>query len=255
VSHPDYHQGELPVAASAIAPRGKGITPKGMKNFVTPRALVTEEISGIIEQYRAAAKNALTAGFDGVEIHSANGYLLDQFLRDGSNQRTDQYGGSLENRCRLLLEVTQAVIKVWGAERVGIRLSPSGTFNDMSDSEPNKLFSYLLGQLNRFDLAYLHLVDALEADKRHGAKIVDLAALRQAYLGTVIICGGYTQESADLAIANELADAVAFGTLYIANPDLVRRFKLNAPLNKPDPSSFYTGGEKGYTDYPFLPTS
>ncbi|MEY4768143.1 MAG: hypothetical protein RL637_782 [Pseudomonadota bacterium] len=252
ISHPDYHQGELPVAPSALAARGKIQTLKGMKTLVTPRALATEEISGIVEQYRIAAKNALTAGFDGVEIHAANGYLLDQFLRDGSNQRTDQYGGSFENRCRLLLEVTQAVIKVWGAERVGIRLSPSSTFNDMSDSDPARLFAYLLGQLNRFDLAYLHLINTLDSDKRHQAKKVDLAALRHAYLGTVIICGGYTQETADLAIAEELADAIAFGSLYIANPDLVKRFKFNAPLNKPDTSTFYHGGEKGYIDYPFL---
>jgi N-ethylmaleimide reductase len=223
-----------------------------MQPFVTPRALTLEEIPNIVDQYRTAAKNALAAGFDGVEIHSANGYLLDQFLRDGSNQRTDNYGGVLENRCRLLLEVVAAVTRVWGAERVGVRLSPSGTFNDMSDSEPEKLFVYVLGQLNRFDLAYLHIVDALESDIRHGAKVVELAALRRAYLGTLMVCGGYNFTRANFALAHELADAVAFGELYIANPDLVERFKTGAPLNTPDSATFYGGDEKGYTDYPFL---
>jgi N-ethylmaleimide reductase len=158
----------------------------------------------------------------------------------------------VENRCRLLLEVTSAVIKVWGAERVGIRLSPSGTFNDMSDSNPQALFVHLVGQLNRFDLAYLHLVDALESDIRHGAKVVDLSVLRQAYLGTLIVCGGYDKARANQVIEDDLADAVAFGTLFIANPDLVARFKLDALLNTPDPATFYGGDEKGYTDYPAL---
>ncbi len=252
ISHPDFHAGELPVAPSAIAPKGKAVTPSGMQDFVTPRALETGELSGIVDQYRQAAKNAQQAGFDGVEIHAANGYLLDQFLRDGSNQRTDNYGGSIENRCRLLLEVSSAVTKVWGAERVGIRLSPSGTFNDMTDSNPEALFNHLLGQLNRFDLAYLHLVDALESDIRHGAKVVDLVRLRQAYLGTLIVCGGYDKARANQAIAMDLADAVAFGVLYIANPDLVARFERDAPLNVPDPNSFYGGNEVGYTDYPML---
>lgn len=252
ISHPDFHGGELPVAPSAIAPKGHAVTYTGMQPFVTPRALTTEELPGIVEHYRQAAKHALSAGFDGVEIHAANGYLLDQFLRNGSNQRDDNYGGSVENRCRLLLEVTSAVIKVWGAERVGIRLSPSGTFNDMSDSNPQALFVHLVGQLNRFDLAYLHLVDALESDIRHGAKVVDLGVLRQAYLGTLIVCGGYDKVRANQVIEDDLADAVAFGALYIANPDLVARFKLDAPLNTPDPTTFYGGDEKGYTDYPIL---
>jgi N-ethylmaleimide reductase len=252
ISHPDFHNGELPVAPSAIAPEGNAVTYEGLKPFVTPRALTTEELPGIVDQYRTAAKNALAAGFDGVEIHSANGYLLDQFLRDGTNQRTDNYGGSMENRCRLLLEVVTAVTRVWGAERVGVRLSPSGTFNDMKDSAPEKLFVYVLGQLNRFDLAYLHIVDALEGDIRHGASVVDLAVLRRAYLGALIVCGEYDKARADFALAHELADAVAFGQLYIANPDLVERFRVNAPLNTPEPATFYGGDEAGYTDYPFL---
>lgn len=252
ISHPDFHNGELPVAPSAIAPKGEAVTYEGMKAFVTPRPLTIEEMPTIVEQYRTAAKNALAAGFDGVEIHGANGYLLDQFLRDGSNHREDSYGGSMENRSRLLLEVVAAVTRVWGAERVGVRLSPSGTFNDMADSEPEKLFVYVLGQLNRFDLAYLHIVDALEGDIRHGAKMVELAVLRRAYLGTLIVCGGYDYARSSYTLAYELADAVAFGQLYIANPDLVVRFKTGAVLNEPDPATFYGGDEKGYTDYPFL---
>jgi N-ethylmaleimide reductase len=223
-----------------------------MKPFVTPRALETNEIQGIVEQYRQAAKNALDAGFDGVEIHSANGYLLDQFLRDGTNNRTDCYGGTLENRARFLLDVIESIATVWGAERVGVRLSPSGTFNDMTDSDPETIFVYLLGQLNRFGLAYLHIVDALESDIRHGANVIKLDVLRKAFNGTLIVCGGYDQARAEKVIDQGMADAVAFGQLYIANPDLVERFKLNAPLNEPDPASFYGGNEKGYTDYPVL---
>ena len=252
ISHPDFHNGDLPVAPSAIAPKGDAVTPHGMKPFVTPRALETDEIQGIVEDYRQAAINAMAAGFDGVEIHSANGYLLDEFLRDGTNKRTDCYGGTFENRARFLLEVTEAVATVWGAERVGIRLSPSGTFNDMTDSDPETFFVYLLGQLNRFGLAYLHIVDALESDIRHGANVINLEDLRKAYNGTLIVCGGYDQVRAEDVIAEGKADAVAFGQLYIANPDLVERFNLNAPLNEPDPATFYGGNEKGYTDYPPL---
>ncbi len=250
ISHPDFHQGGLPVAPSAIAAKGYAVTPMGMQPFVQPRALATEEIPGIVGHYRKAAENALAAGFDGVEIHGANGYLLDQFLRDGTNQRTDNYGGSIENRCRLILEVAEAVIAACGAGRVGIRLSPSGTFNDMGDSNPEALFTYLLNQLSGLNLAYLHIVDALEGDIRHGAKVVGLAALRKAYQGNLIVCGGYGYARAEHAIAENLADAVAFGQLYIANPDLVERFKANAPLNTPDPATFYGGDETGYTDYP-----
>ena len=250
ISHPDFHEGALPVAPSAIAPKGDAVTPTGMQPFVTPRALETDEIQGIVEDYRNAAKNALAVGFDGVEIHSANGYLLDEFLRDGTNKRTDSYGGTFENRARIVLEVTAAVVAVWGAERVGIRLSPSGTFNDMTDSDPETFFVYLLGQLNRFGLAYLHVVDALEGDIRHGANVINLDVLRKAYNGTLIVCGGYDQARAEDVIAQGEADLVAFGQLYIANPDLVERFKLNAPLNEPDATTFYGGNEKGYTDYP-----
>lgn len=253
ISHPDFHDGQLPVAPSAIAPAGNAVTPSGLQPFVTPRALTVEDILGIVDDYAHAAENALAAGFDGVEIHSANGYLLDEFLRDGSNQRSDEYGGSLANRTRLLLAVTEAVTRVCGADRVGVRLSPSGTFNDMSDSDPEALFSYVLEQLNAYNLAYVHIVDALEGDIRHGAKVVKLEVLRKAYQGTLIVCGGYGQQRAELAVAEGHADAVAFGQLYIANPDLLARFQRNAPLNTPDVSTFYGGTELGYTDYPLLP--
>lgn len=253
ISHPDFHDGQLPVAPSAIAPAGNAVTPTGLQPFVTPRALTVEDILEIVDDYAHAAENALAAGFDGVEIHSANGYLLDEFLRDGSNQRSDEYGGSLANRSRLLLAVTEAVTRVCGADRVGVRLSPSGTFNDMSDSDPEALFSYVLEQLNAYNLAYVHIVDALEGDIRHGAKVVKLEVLRKAYQGTLIVCGGYDQQRAELAVAEGHADAVAFGQLYIANPDLLARFQRNAPLNTPDVSTFYGGTEIGYTDYPLLP--
>lgn len=252
ISHPDLLNGDTPVAPSVITPKGNAVTPHGMKPFVTPRALDAEEITGIINQYQTAAQNALEAGFDGVEIHSANGYLLDQFLRDGSNQRTDNYGGSLENRSRFLLETVKAVVAACGSGRVGVRLSPSGTFNDMSDSDPNALFTYVIEQLNQFNLAYLHIVDALEGDIRYGAKVVELSLIRKAFKGVLIVCGAYDKYRAEQAIEKAQADAVAFGQLYIANPDLVERFKSNADLNTPDENTFYGGNEVGYTDYPIM---
>jgi N-ethylmaleimide reductase len=256
ISHPSLQpNGDLPVAPSAIAPAGEAATYEGMKPFVTPRALELSEIPGIVEQYRQAAANALEAGFDGVEVHGANGYLLDQFLRDGTNHRTDAYGGPVENRARLLLEVVEAVVGVWGAGRVGVRLSPSGTFNDMSDSDPESTFGYAVEALNRFDLAYLHLVEVNEADLRHGGREVPTADLRSRYNGTLIVNGGYTRERGNEAIASSAAELVAFGVPYIANPDLPERFAQQAPLNAPNPNTFYGGGAEGYTDYPFLPVS
>ncbi|RCJ38364.1 alkene reductase [Nostoc minutum NIES-26] len=252
ISHPDLQpNGELPVAPSAIAPQGEASTYEGHKPFVTPRALETSEILGIVEKYRQGAANALAAGFDGVEIHAANGYLIDQFLRDGTNQRTDKYGGSIENRARFLLEVTEAVTDVWGAERVGVRLSPSGTFNDMRDSNPLETFGYAAQALNQFDLAYLHIFEATDADIRYGGMIVPTSHLRDRFTGTLIVNGGYTREKGNAVLANKAADLVAFGTLFISNPDLPRRLAVNAPLNPPDQTTFYGGGEKGYTDYPF----
>ncbi|MBW4689135.1 MAG: alkene reductase [Komarekiella atlantica HA4396-MV6] len=252
ISHPDLQpDGALPVAPSAIAPKGEASTFEGKKPFVTPRALETSEIPGIVEQYRQGAANALAAGFDGVEIHAANGYLIDQFLRDGTNQRTDKYGGTIENRARFLLEVTEAVTSVWDSNRVGVRLSPSGTFNDMRDSNPLETFGYAAQALNRFDLAYLHLFEATDADIRHGGTIVPTSHLRDRFTGTLIVNGGYTREKGNAVLAKKEADLVAFGTLFISNPDLPRRLALNAPLNEADPTTFYGGTDKGYTDYPF----
>ena len=242
----------LPVAPSAIAIEGELPTYEGMKPYETPRALELSEIPGIVEQFRQGAKNALEAGFDGVEIHGANGYLLDQFLRDGANKRTDEYGGSIENRARLHLEVTEAVVEVWGSDRVGIRLSPSSTFNSMSDSNPEATFGYLVEQLNRFNLAYLHLLEPSESDLRHGGHAVPTAYFRPIYQGNLMANWDYDQVKANAAIASGNADLISFGKAFIANPDLPERFKLNAPLNSPDPDTFYGGGEHGYTDYPTL---
>jgi N-ethylmaleimide reductase len=253
ISHPDLQpNGELPVAPSAIAPKGEAMTYGGMKPFVTPRALNPDEIPGIIDQYRQAARNALEAGFDGIEVHGANGYLLDQFLRDGSNHRTDAYGGSVENRARLLLEVTQAVVDVWGGERVGVRLSPSSTFNDMADSDPKATFSYVVQALNPYHLAYLHLIEPSEADRRHGGIAVPSQVFRPLYQGNLMVNWDYDKASGNQAIASGQADLVSYGKLFIANPDLPQRFAKDAPLNQPDPTTFYGGGAEGYIDYPSL---
>lgn len=253
ISHPSLQPDHaLPVAPSAIAPEGMASTYEGQQPFVTPRALETDEIPGIVDQFRRGAENALAAGFDGVEIHNANGYLLDQFLRDGTNQRTDQYGGSIENRARLPLEVLEAVVNVWGADRVGIRISPSGTFNSMSDSNPEKHFGYFVEQLNRYDLAYLHVIEPSESDLRHGGTAVPARYFRPIYQGKMMVNWDYDFAKGHQAVVSGDADLVSYGKLFIANPDLPERFRLNAPLNEPDPSTFYGGGEAGYTDYPTL---
>ncbi|NJL87079.1 MAG: alkene reductase [Leptolyngbyaceae cyanobacterium SM1_1_3] len=253
ISHPALQPaGALPVAPSAIKPEGEAMTYEGMQPFVTPRALETEEISGVVEQYRQGAKNALAAGFDGVEIHSANGYLLDQFLRDGANQRRDRYGGSVENRARLLLEVTAAVVEVWGSDRVGIRLSPSGSFNDMSDSNPEALYRYLAEQLNGFNLSYLHIIEPRPGEDQSA---IGTGYLRQVYSGTLIAADGYDKAKGNQVLADGQADLIAYGRLFIANPDLPERFKLDAPLNQYHRSTFYGGDEHGYIDYPFLADS
>lgn len=253
ISHPDLQpNGELPVAPSAIAPAGMASTYTGEKPFVTPRALETHEIPGIVEQYRQGAENALIAGFDGVEIHNANGYLLDQFLRDGTNHRTDQYGGSIENRVRLPLEVVEAVVSVWGADRVGLRISPSSTFNDMSDSNPEAHFGYFVEQLNPYNLAYLHVLEPSESDLRHGGKPVPSSYFRPLYKGAFMVNWDYDLQKGNEVIASGNADLVSYGKLFIANPDLPERFKLNASLNEPNPATFYGGGAEGYTDYPTL---
>uniref|UniRef100_UPI0006CF838F oxidoreductase n=1 Tax=Methylogaea oryzae TaxID=1295382 RepID=UPI0006CF838F len=229
----------------------------GWAPFVVPRALETGEIAGIVAQYAQATRNALEAGFDGVEVHGANGYLLDQFINSNSNQRSDRYGGSVANRARLLLEVIEAVSEVSGAGRVGVRLSPLGTFNDMADADPLETFGYIAGQLDGCSLAYLHVVDPTygghagpeTADPR---AVAVMASIRERFRGPLIVCGGYDQAKAEAALAQGRADLVAFGRPYIANPDLVKRFLRGAPLNTPDPDTFYGGGEAGYTDYPLL---
>lgn len=255
ISHPVMQEGgALPVAPSAIAPEGEIFTVEGMKPFVAPRALETGEIRGIVEQYRAGAEKALAAGFDGVEIHAANGYLIDQFLEDGTNRRTDEYGGSVENRARFLLEVVEAAVSVWGADRVGVRISPGGTFNDMSDSDPARTFGYAAEALNRFGLAYLHVVEPPKAEmfKVDGRPASPTSYLRPIFTGTIITAQGYDFESGTARLARGDADLVAFGRLFLANPDLPERFAKGAPLNEPDASTFYGGDERGYTDYPAL---
>ena len=251
ISHPSLLPGNaLPVAPSAIKPAGKAFTYQGLQDFVTPRALELAEIPGIIEEYAQATRNALAAGFDGVEIHGANGYLLDQFLRDGTNKRTDQYGGSIENRARLLLEVTEKVVAIAGADKVGVRISPLNPFNDIADSNPQALFNHVAEALSPFGLAYLHVVEG----GMGGEKLppFDFIALRERFDGPYMANLGYTKSRANAAIAAGNVDLVAFGVPFIANPDLVERFAKDAPLNQADPKSFYGGSEKGYTDYPTL---
>ncbi|MHB8914177.1 MAG: alkene reductase [Thiobacillus sp.] len=251
ISHPDFRGGEVPVAPSAVAPRGvQSYTANGFQDIPTPRALETSEIADIVAGFHQAAMNAEAAGFDGVEVHGANGYLLDQFLEDSTNQRTDKYGGSLENRARLLFEVIDAVTTVWGSERVGVRLSPGGSFNDMSDTRPQETFGYVVRRLAELNLAYLHLIEQPQAE----ATTQDLSArfFRPMYPGTIIVAGGYTLERANAVLKSGDANLVAFGKLFIANPDLVERFKQRAPLNTPNPETFYGGGAEGYIDYPTL---
>ncbi|MDR4502000.1 MAG: alkene reductase [Nitrospirales bacterium] len=256
ISHPSLQvDGALPVAPSAIKPEGDAYTYDGLQPFVTPRALQTYEIPGIIEQYRYAARQAIEAGFDGVEIHAANGYLLDQFLRDGTNHRSDDYGGSVANRARLLLEVTKAVTGVWGHERVGVRISPVHMFNSMYDADPEKTFGYVVEQLNQFGLAYLHVVGGRYGDGAYpvrSSQSFDEGKIRAIFKGSYIANAGYDRARAVSALIAGEADFIAFGALFIANPDLPLRLELNAPLNVPDISTFYGGDEKGYTDYPFL---
>lgn len=257
VAHPALMNGELPVAPSAIASPGSLHTPIGKVNIDTPRALETEEIPQIVAQFRQGAENAMKAGFDGIELHGAFGYLIDQFLQDGSNQRSDIYGGSIENRARFLLEVIDAVTSVWGSEKVGIKLSPSNTFYGMQDSNPKATFSYVIDALNRYNLAYIHLMEPNETDlsTREVLNPV-LPIFRPVYQGTIITNGGYDKAKGITVIAAGDADLVSFGKLFIANPDLPQRFAIDAELNAPNPQTFYGMGdnnlEQGYTDYPAL---
>ncbi len=245
VSDPVYLNGALPVAPSAIAASGHVSLVRPQRPHVVPRALERNEIPRIVAAYRLGAVNALRANFDGVELHGANGYLLDQFLQDGSNHRTDEYGGSIENRARLPLEVADAAISVWGADRVGYHIAPRGGSTGISDSNPAKTFGYLAAQLGQRKIAFICARESLEGP-RFGP------ALKKAFGGVYIANDGFTAKSADAVIAAGEADAVAWGKLFIANPDLPKRLALGADLTAPVPSSFYGGDEKGYTDYPSL---
>jgi 2,4-dienoyl-CoA reductase-like NADH-dependent reductase (Old Yellow Enzyme family) len=245
ISDPMYLKGELPVAPSAIAAAGHVSHVRPLKAFVTPRALELKEIPGIIEAYRQGAENAKRAGFDGVEIHGANGYLLDQFLQDKTNHRTDEYGGPIENRARLMLEVTDAVVGVWGADRVGMHLAPRGDAHDMGDSNPQATFGYAARELGKRKIAFICARESL-GEKRIGPQ------LKKAFGGSYIANEKFTLETANQVLAGGEADAVAFGVPFLANPDLPERFRRKAALNPPDSSTFYASGPKGYTDYPFL---
>lgn len=248
ISHSSYLGGQLPVAPSAIAADGHVSLVRPITPFETPRALELDEIPTIIAAFRRGAENAKRAGFDGVEIHAANGYLLDQFLQDSTNQRDDEYGGSIENRARLLLEVTDAVIDVWGAERVGVHLAPRGDAHDMGDSDPLATFGHVALQLGKRGIAFL-------CTREHVADDSISPQLKEAFGGVWIANEQLTPESAEKLVADGVADAAAFGQAYIANPDLAERIVEGAPLNEPDPETFYSGGAKGYIDYPFLERS
>ena len=247
VSDPIFLNGDLPVAPSAIAPQGHVSHVRPQRPFVTPRALDLAEIPAIVEAYRKGAENAKAAGFDGVQVHGANGYLLDQFLQDSTNQRTDAYGGPIENRARLMLEVVDACIEVWGANRVGMHLAPRGDAHTMGDSNAAATFGYVARELGKRKIAFIAAREAL-GENRLGPQ------LKAAFGGPYIANEKFTRESAQQVLDAGEADAVAWGQLFIANPDLPRRFELNAPLNQPNPATFYAEGEEGYTDYPALET-
>lgn len=260
-SHSYYQpRGRKPVSSSAIAKDegDKVFTDRGKKTPETPHPLNKEEIAATVQDYREAAENALKAGFDGVEIHAANGYLIDQFLRDGVNQRDDEYGGSIENRSRFLHEVIRAVLEVCDAKRVGVRLSPTNPFNSMSDSDPETLFVEVARSLNQYDLAYLHLLEAPPQVDDHPMAQEDVPyvapKIREVYNGTLMLNAGYDYDLGNSAISMGRADLISYGTPFIANPDLVARFAQDAELNEADPDTFYTHGEEGYLDYPMLQT-
>ncbi|MCF8378155.1 MAG: alkene reductase [Bacteroidales bacterium] len=244
----------IPVSASSIKANGQINTPQGQMEMEVPRTLEIKEISRIIEDYKQAAINSIEAGFDGIEIHAANGYLPDQFLHDGSNHRKDIYGGSIANRCRFVLEVVEACCTVIGSDRVGIRLSPSGIYKDMMDSNPVALYEYLINYLNDFNLAYLHLMEpyvALDPPGKYSNYLKKVTPhFRKVYSGKLITNVNFNFESGNMAISSGVADAIAYGKLFISNPDLVERFKKSTSLNTWDENTFYYGGEKGYLDYP-----
>ncbi|HOY01023.1 MAG TPA: alkene reductase [Zoogloea sp.] len=248
--HPLLNDGAQPVAPSALPIRNDEVhTPEGKKPYVTPRALADDELPGIVAGFRHAAENALAAGFDGIEVHGANGYLLDEFLRNGSNTRSGPYGGPIENRARLMLEVLDACVGVWGAGRVGLRLSPLNSYNDMLDSDPVGLITWMAQHLNNYPLAYLHVMRGDFFGQQKGDV---LTPARAHYKGVLIGNMGYTPQEAASAVESGQLDAVAFGTAFLANPDLPARIKAGASLNKPHPATFYSPGPEGYTDYPFM---
>lgn len=253
ISHPLLQPNQnLPVAPSAIPAKGTSRTPAGVMPLPVPRALQRDELPNIVEQFVNAAALARQVGFDGVELQAGNGFLIDQFLRDGTNQRTDDYGGSVENRSRFLLDVVQGVAAKIGAERTAVRLSPSSAFNDMRDSQPRITFAHVVAKLNPLGLAYLHLNEAQEGDIRQGVDPIPVSFFRPSYSGVLIANGGFTKERASQAIQNGEADAITFGVPFLANPDLPKRFSLGLALNVPDPSTFYGGDARGYTDYPSI---
>jgi N-ethylmaleimide reductase len=263
ISHPALQPDNmLPVAPSAITPEGMAFieNERGegeLVPFVPPRALETVEIPYVVRQYVRGARNALAAGFDGIEIHGANGYLIDQFINSNTNRRTDQYGGSVENRARFLLEIVEALIPIWGADRIGVRLSPLGSFNDIGDADPETTFGSIAETLSGYGLAYLHIVNPATAELEKGnepnaraLRMVEL--IRRSYRGTLVIAGGFDLRTANAWIDRGRADVIAFGRKFIANPDLPLRLRLGAPLNADDPTTYYGGGMRGYTDYPTL---
>jgi N-ethylmaleimide reductase len=252
VSHVDLQEnGAAPVAPSAIRAQAKTFANNGFVDVSEPRALELDELPGIVEDFRKAAANAIAAGFDGVEIHGANGYLLDQFAKDGANVRTDAYGGSVENRARLMIEVTAAVVQEVGAERTGIRISPVSPANGVSSSDAQAQFDYIVDQLNASGIVYIHVVEGATGGPRDVAPF-DFGSLRRRFKNTYIANNGYDLELATSRLAEDKADLVAFGRPFIANPDLVERLKTSAPLAAVDPATIYGGGAAGYTDYPAL---
>jgi N-ethylmaleimide reductase len=255
ISHPDFHNGELPLAPSAINPHAKSFTPKGFKETVTPKEMTIAEIKQTVLDFKNAAKNAMEAGFDGVEIHSSNGYLFHQFFNRSSNTRMDEYGGSIENRTKFLFEVIDAIKEVMPENRIGLRLNPSlnGIFGMEADEETIPTFDYIVEKLNQYDLAYLHLSEPFNDVSEIPYLVTEIAKhYRPMYKGTLAINAGFDQEKGNMFILEGLADAVAYGKPFISNPDLPKRFELGADLAPFDQDTFYTPGEKGFTDYPSL---
>lgn len=253
ISHSDFLDGKMPVAPSSIKPTGQVFTSNGMKDYEIPKELGIDEIQNIINDFKIASQNAKDTGFDGVEIHGANGYLLNQFIDDSSNKRTDSYGGSIKKRSKILFEVIDAVLEIWNSKNVGVRLSPSGLFNSVGDSNSQSTYTYIIEKLNDYNLAYLHLINPMMPIDEYPEMILNVAEFYgKIYNGNKIINCGYTRTTGEDALKNGISEMVAYGKLFIANPDLPRRFELNAELNVANSETFYGGGKEGYTDYPFL---